>query len=131
MLLDQGVLYQVHIQDDVTDEWLLLFCIPVIPLTADPDIPENCDLYKLRGVFSIRVAARNQAGLGMPSELIVAVEGYLLLGHVQNKINVSVGMSELNCGKLQVLSEAHFSRTYCTYWEEFYYISDHGDSSKV
>ena len=69
-------IYQVHIQDSITDDWLLLLTIPVKPLSADPDIPEKILLGNLTGVFLIRVAARNLSGLGATSSLTVVVEGW-------------------------------------------------------
>ena len=71
--------FQVHIKDDTTDDWLLLLSIPVKPLSADPDIPENNLLCNLMGIFTIRVAARNLSGLGATSELNVVVNGWLML----------------------------------------------------
>ena len=62
-------------KDDISGDWVLLFTIPVKALSADPDIPTNNALINLSGVFCIRVAARNLAGLGTATELEVVVNG--------------------------------------------------------
>ena len=45
------------------------------PLSAEPDLEGLNILSNLQGSFSIRVAAKNIAGLGLAAELIVELEG--------------------------------------------------------
>ena len=66
---------QVHLKDEISGDWVLLFTIPVKSLSADPDIPTNNTLINLSGVFCIRVAARNLAGLGATAQLEIVVNG--------------------------------------------------------
>ena len=66
---------QVHIKDEISGNWFLLETIQVKPLSAEPDILADNVLKNLSGSFSIRVAARNVAGLGAISELHVVLEG--------------------------------------------------------
>ena len=33
--------------------------------------------------------------------------------------------------KYEVLTDNHFARNYCSFWEEFIFLSDHGDAPKV
>ena len=66
---------QVHLKDEISGDWVLLFTIPVKSLSAEPDIPANNTLITLSGVFSIRVAARNLAVLGAAAELEIVVNG--------------------------------------------------------
>ena len=45
------------------------------PLSAEPDLEGGDILSNLQGSYSIRVAARNIAGLGLTAELIVELQG--------------------------------------------------------
>ena len=49
--------------------------IPVKPLSPEPNIREETMLSDVQGIYSLRVAARNIAGLGKTSELEVTLEG--------------------------------------------------------
>ena len=78
------MMIEQNIQDSETDEWLLLQCIPVKLLSVDPDLDSHDKLSTLKGVFRIRVAARNLAGLGSTAELDVTVHGGILILHNSN-----------------------------------------------
>ena len=66
---------QVHLRDEISGDWFLLFIIPVKPLSAEPDISANNELTNLCGAFCVRVTARNLAGLGAVAELQIVVNG--------------------------------------------------------
>ena len=75
---------QVHLKDEISGIWFLLETIQVKPLSAEPDILADNVLKNFRGSFSIRVAARNVAGLGATSELHVVLEGQCASLNVSN-----------------------------------------------
>ena len=41
------------------------------------------------------------------------------------------GDLEFVAEKYEVLTDNHFARNYCSFWEEFIFLSDHGDAPKV
>ena len=59
----------------MTEDWFLVFKIPVKPLSADPDVSEGSLLSDLNGSFSIRVAARTISGLGATNVISVDLQG--------------------------------------------------------
>ena len=69
------VLFKVHLRVEDSEDWYMLMTIPVKPLSAEPDIKAGNVLSELQGSFSIRVAARNVAGLGSTSELKLELQG--------------------------------------------------------
>ena len=67
--------FKVHIRAEGCEGWFLLMTIPVKPLSPEPNIREETMLSDVQGIYSLRVAARNIAGLGKTSELEVTLEG--------------------------------------------------------
>ena len=105
--------YEVHLKEVNTDIWYLYSTIPVKPMTADPVTPDTC-LSSLSGCFNLKICARNMAGVGASTEARISLGG--------QKTFSSLNLTEI--------SESWFDTSYCTFWEEHIFVSDHRDSPK-
>ena len=120
---------QVHIQDAECGDWFLLQCIPVQQLSSEPDFSGTSVLSSLSGTYNIRVAARNLSGLGATANLTLELDGTFFFETAN--LTLILGLKIWNCEGYEVIEPNHFKRSYCTYWEEFIFLSDHADTPKV
>ena len=124
---------QVHIKEESTDDWFLLTTIVVKHLSSEPNLGERGQIGQLRGNFTLRVFARNISGLGEASELAVTLAGWIFCQtfNILFYLFLFPGGFDFNPEEHHRLPEDHFHLTHHTFWEEFLFVSDHGDSPKV
>ena len=76
----------------------------------------NEDLFgRLTGTFNIRLYACNLCGLSPPSEVTVKLAGDLPFTPQPD----------------QEITDGHFVQKYATFYNEYFFFSDHHDSPKV
>ena len=106
--------YEIHLKSVNEDTWYLLRSVGVQHLSQEPQIPVQL-FGRLGGDFLVRVFARNLSGLGAFAEIAVKLHGDLPF-LTQEYDEVSNDQSALK---------------YCTFYAEFFFLSDHNDSPKV
>ena len=105
-------LYEIHLQPVNVETWYFFKSVGVKYLSQEPQIPDNL-FGRIRGVFKLRVFARNLCGIGDYSEIELELQGDLTF--------LTEEHAEVNL----------VSPKYCTFYAEYFFMSDHNDAGKV